>query len=99
MTLPVVPDPFYWSDESWGPALRCRAIDGVAPHLFTTRTLRLSSQDDWATLARTVDASAVVTLTQVHGNHAVVIGRGEALPTAVPTATRWCRIIPISQSR
>jgi YfiH family protein len=84
MTLPVVPDPFYWTDESWGPALRCRAIDPLAAHLFTTRTLQLSSGSDWTTLARAVGASAVVTLTQVHGNRAVVIRRGEPAPAARP---------------
>lgn len=84
MTLPVVPDPFYWTGESWGPALRCRAIDPLAAHLFTTRTLQLSSGSDWTTLAHAVGASAVVTLTQVHGNRAVVIRRGEPAPAARP---------------
>ena len=82
MTLPVVSDHFYWSDEAWGPALRCRAIDAIAPALFTTRTLQLSSAEDWACLAKAVGASAVVTLTQVHGNRAVVVRRGEAVPGA-----------------
>jgi YfiH family protein len=84
MTPPVVSDPFYWTDESWGPALRCRVIDALAPHLFTTRTLQLSAQADWATLAHAVGASAVVTLTQVHGNHAVVVRRSEPPPAAQP---------------
>jgi polyphenol oxidase len=80
MTLPVVSDPFYWTDESWGPALRCRAIDAVAPGLFTTRTLRLSSAADWARVGEAVNAREVVTLTQVHGSRAVVIRRGQPLP-------------------
>lgn len=84
MTLPVVSDPFHWTSESWGPALRCRAIDAVAPHLFTTRTLRLSSTSDWTTLARAVGAAQVVTLTQVHGSHAVVVRRGEPAPPGRP---------------
>jgi YfiH family protein len=84
MTLPVVPDPFYWTDESWGPALRCRAMDALAPHLFTTRTLQLTSASDWATVARAVGSSAVLTLTQVHGNHAVVVRRGDPAPTGRP---------------
>ncbi len=86
MTLPVVSDPFYWTDEPWGPALRCRAIDAITPHLFTTRTLQLSAPADWARLAEAVNASAVVTLTQVHGNRAVVVRRGEAVPLARPEA-------------
>lgn len=82
MTLPVVSDPFYWTNESWGPALRCRAIDAIAPGLFTTRTLQLSSALDWARVAESVDATIVVTLTQVHGSHAVVIRRGQPLDFA-----------------
>ena len=27
MTRPEVPASFYWTDESWGPALRCRALE------------------------------------------------------------------------
>jgi polyphenol oxidase len=86
MTLPVVSDPFYWADESWGPALRCRAIDAIAPGLFTTRTLQLSSTSDWTRLAESVNAPAVVALTQVHGNRAVVVRRGELLPVGCPEA-------------
>ena len=86
MTLPVVPDPFYWTDEAWGPALRCRAIDAITPGLFTTRTLQLSSMSDWARLAESVNASTVVTLTQVHGNRAVMIRRGEPVSVGRPEA-------------
>jgi purine-nucleoside/S-methyl-5'-thioadenosine phosphorylase / adenosine deaminase len=86
MTLPVVSDPFYWTDESWGPALHCRAIDAIAPGLFTTRTLQLSAASDWAQLAESVDASAVVSLTQVHGNRAVIVRRGRPLPVERPEA-------------
>ena len=86
MSLPVVSDPFYWTDEPWGAALRCRTIDAIAPGLFTTRTLQLSSASDWARVAESVKASAVVTLTQVHGNRAVMIRRGEPLPVGRPEA-------------
>ena len=81
MTLPVVSDPFYWTEESWGPALRCRAIDAVAPNLFTTRTLQLSSAADWARIAHAVGATDVVSLAQVHGNHAVAIRRDQPAPS------------------
>ncbi len=67
MNLPVVPDPFYWTQASWGAALRCRPLDAVASHLFTTRQLSLSSQDDWHRVAEAVGARHVRTLTQVHG--------------------------------
>jgi polyphenol oxidase len=86
MTLPVVPAPFYWTEESWGPALRCRAIDEVAAGLFTTRTLQLSSDADWARIADAVGAPTVVTVTQVHGNRAVVLRRGQGLPEGRPEA-------------
>jgi polyphenol oxidase len=86
MTLPVVSDPFYWTDESWGPALRCRAIDAIAPGLFTTRTLQLSSAADWARLGESVNVTAVVRLTQVHGTRAVIVRRGQPLPPGRPEA-------------
>jgi YfiH family protein len=86
MTLPVISEPFYWTDESWGAALRCRAIDAVAPNLFTTRTLQLTSEADWARLADAVGATTVVAVTQVHGNRAVVLRGGESLPAGRPEA-------------
>jgi hypothetical protein len=86
MTLPPVPDSFYWTTESWGPALRCRPLDAVAPHLFTTRQLQLSSEEDWRTVAEAVAARDVATLTQVHGANVVAIRRGGAVPSGRPEA-------------
>lgn len=80
MTLPSVPDPFYWTEQSWGGALRCRALDPIAPHLFTTRQLQLSSADDWRQVGKALGAAAVVTLTQVHGREVVAIRRGSPAP-------------------
>jgi YfiH family protein len=41
VTLPL-PDPaFRWTRESWGDALRCRALDDDAQHLFTSVQLEL----------------------------------------------------------
>ncbi len=41
MTLPT-PDPaFRWSAEPWGHALRCRPLERLAQHLFTTKQLKL----------------------------------------------------------
>lgn len=80
MTLPAVPDSFYWTDASWGAALRCRPLDDLAPHLFSTRHLPLSSVDNYKELARAVGVQRVVTVTQVHGA-AVVAVRRDA-PTA-----------------
>lgn len=79
MHLPSVPDSFTWTRESWGAALRCRPLDAIAPHLFTTRQLELSSAGDWAGVAGAIGASRVVTVTQVHGRHVVTVREGQAL--------------------
>ena len=86
MPLPPVPEPFYWTTESWGAALRCRALDGLAPHLFTTRQLRLTHASDYHQLAQAVGAKRVAALTQVHGASAMVIHRGSMLPDKAPEA-------------
>lgn len=65
--LPAVPDTFEWVQESWGAALRCRPLEAIAPHLFTTRQLALSTHEDWGLLGRAVGVHNVQTLTQVHG--------------------------------
>ena len=71
--LPLIPDSFRWTDESWGPALRCRPLEAVAPHLFTTRHLQLTSEAGWQRVADAVGAAHVATLTQVHGRAVVVV--------------------------
>lgn len=71
--LPAVPDTFQWVRESWGAALRCVPLQAIAPHLFTTRQLALSSHDDWMLLAHAVGAAAVQTLIQVHGQRVAVV--------------------------
>jgi polyphenol oxidase len=76
MTLPAVPDSFYWTQQSWGSALRCHPLQAVAPHLFTTRQLPLSSHADWEQVATAVGAERIATLTQVHGRDAVVVRHG-----------------------
>ena len=86
MTLPAVPDSFYWTNESWGAALRCRPLDALAPHLFTTRQLSLSSGDASAQLARAIDTDHIVTLTQVHGAGVAVVHRGALRPEQPPAA-------------
>jgi YfiH family protein len=86
MPLPPVPDSFYWADAPWGAALRCRPLDELAAHLFTTRQLRLADASDYAQLAQAVGAERVVTLTQVHGAAAHVIHRGSSPPGEPPEA-------------
>ena len=76
MTLPSVPESFYWTDTPAGTVLKCRPLDSIAPHLFTTRELPLSSADDWLRAAALLDAVDTVTLNQVHGRDVLVIHRG-----------------------
>src|SRR3569832_1598539 len=76
MTLPDVPAPFYWIDAPWGSALRCRALEDVAPHLFSTRQLELSSETQTAVLAASVGALQLVQANQVHGRAHVVVRVG-----------------------
>ena len=86
MTLPRAPEPFYWTEEAWGPALRCRALASIAPHLFTTRQLQLSTPAHWDGMAQAIGADHAVGLTQVHGSAVVVIRRGGVVPHGRPTA-------------
>jgi YfiH family protein len=86
MPLPPLPDPFHWTAEPWGVGLRCRPLEPLAPHIFTTRQLELSSAADLATLTRAIEATAVVMLTQVHGREVLVIRRGAPLPAGRPGA-------------
>ena len=73
MTLPELPAAFRWTDEPFGPALRCIPLEAVAPHLFTTRQLPLSSQADWDHAARAIGAERAAMLTQVHGQKVIVV--------------------------
>lgn len=66
-------DDFHWTQESWGRALRCKAIS--APHLFSTSDLELrkaggQSAAGWDQLAVTlgVRAGSVLRPRQVHGD-------------------------------
>ena len=76
MTLPALPDAFYWTGESWGAGLRCRPLETIAPHLFTTRQLALSSGNGYRQLAASIGAGEVARVNQVHGNAVVVVRRG-----------------------
>jgi polyphenol oxidase len=89
--LPSIPDTFHWTNESWGPALRCRPLEAIAPHLFTTRQLGLQTfpegaddrhVDGWTALAAAMQVahSAVARITQVHGNTVVVVKENGATP-------------------
>lgn len=89
MTLPQVPETFYWTREGWGAALRCRPLDAIAPHLFTTRQLELPSQSAFQQLSRATgtERDRFVTLAQVHGCRVVCIRKG-ADPTSLAAMQR-----------
>jgi hypothetical protein len=80
MTVPAVSHPFYWSDTPIGAVLKCRPLEGVASHLFTTRAVTLASADDWRRVAGLLDAEDTVTLNQVHGRGVVVVRAGTPAP-------------------
>ena len=86
MSLPIVSEPFFWEDTSSGPVLKCRPLARIAPHLFTTRQLQLSSADDWRRAAALVGAATVVTLNQVHGREVAVLRAGASPPADRPRA-------------
>lgn len=76
MTLPSVPDTFRWTQEPWGAALRCQPLERVAPHLFTTRQLQLSSHTHVRLLSKSIGASRIEMVKQVHGREVTVVRRG-----------------------
>ena len=86
MTLPTVPESFFWTETPSGAVLKCRPLERIAPHLFTTRELPLSSTDDWRRVAALVGAGNIVTLNQVHGRDVAVIRRGAPSPVQRPSA-------------
>ncbi|HEY5619505.1 MAG TPA: polyphenol oxidase family protein [Vicinamibacterales bacterium] len=85
MTLPAIPESFEWTESSCGLALRCRPLERVAPHLFTTRAASLSSQDDWRRVARALGVEHVVSPIQVHGREVAAIKRGSRPMVERPT--------------
>jgi YfiH family protein len=100
MTRPAVPATFEWTEESWGLALRCLPLAGVAPHLFSTRQLQLSGPDDAHRLAGAVGAARVSMLKQVHGNQVVLRNglEGDALMSDDPElaiAVRAADCVPL----
>jgi YfiH family protein len=79
MNLPQPDAAFRWSREAWGAALRCRAIDGVAQHLFTSKQLALPDQERWRQATASVGATPerLMRVKQVHGNVVRVLKRGK----------------------
>jgi purine-nucleoside/S-methyl-5'-thioadenosine phosphorylase / adenosine deaminase len=73
MSLPAVPDTFEWTRESWGDGLRCRPLAAVAPHVFTTRQLSLTTPDDEGRLSAAIGAQRLAMAKQVHGRTVVTV--------------------------
>jgi len=86
MSLPGIPEPFEWTPELWGAALRCRPLAAHAPHLFTTRQAPLASSGDLERLAAAVGARQVAMARQVHGRTVVVVRDRDGVPDAAPEA-------------
>src|SRR5688572_5344023 len=77
---PPLPDAaFDWRREPWGLALRCRALDGAAQHLFTSRQLALPDAESWRVATASLGATPdrLMRVKQVHGNSVRVLQRGE----------------------
>lgn len=85
MTLVPLPEPFEWAQSVCGLVLKCRRLEPVAPHLFTTRGVPLSERDHWHCVAQAVGADHAVTAQQVHGREVVVIRRESPPPIERPT--------------
>lgn len=86
-----LPGAFTWSRYPWGPAVTCRALDGVADHCFTTRAPVIASGplvpgDGWhrVALAMGIPAQSIVRLRQVHGTRVVRLRREEMFPPEAP---------------
>jgi len=83
MTLPAVPESFFWAQSPCGTVLKCRPLGTLAAHLFTTRERQLSG-DSWGRIAQALQVDTVMTLTQVHGRDVVVRRRELARDEGTP---------------
>ncbi len=74
MTLPSVPESFYWTPLSYGPVLKCRPLEALAAHLFTTRDVQLP------TAGELIGVTEVVTANQVHGREVLTTRKNSPRP-------------------
>ena len=79
MTLPRPDAAFRWTSEVWGNALRCRALDAAAQHLFTSKQLALPGESAWRAALASVGSTPdrLMRVKQVHGNEVRRLKRGE----------------------
>ena len=88
MTLPQPDASFHWTSEAWGDALRCRALDEVTQHLFTSKQLELPSEAAWRAALASAGSTPdrLMRVKQVHGNAVRILKRGD-----VPERARAAR--------
>jgi len=86
MSLPPLPESFDWIETSFGPVMTCRPLEAIAPHLFTTRSVPISSPEDWKAVAALIGAADTALVNQVHGREVVTIRSGGARPCTRPDA-------------
>ena len=79
MSLPTVPGSFRWTAESWGAGLRCVPLEALAPHVFASRHLALTSDGELA-LAGALGVDAIAMVTQVHGRTVTVVRDAARIP-------------------
>jgi polyphenol oxidase len=80
---------FEWTQEPWGPALRCSPLSAIAEHLFTSANLRLvDDQREWSTVAERlgVGAGNLRLIHQVHGVDVAIARAGVDAPSERPSA-------------
>jgi YfiH family protein len=89
-SLPQPSGDFEWVQAGWGAALRCRPLARIAPHVFTTRELRLDGlldQDgeNWSMLTRElgVELDALVRMRQVHCVDVFIAEHGDSTKKGV----------------
>jgi len=87
MMDPQPSDGFEWTQEAWGPALRCRPLLEVANHVFTAGNLRLRDDpEQWSLVARAVGAAEVLLIRQVHRAEGVIVRRSRSGGWSAPEA-------------
>jgi len=94
MILPEPNDTFHWVQVEGHWALRCRALEGLAPHLFTTRRWPLGASvagdltHAWNDIARAMKVAVerVARVRQVHGADVAVWPKDGQAPPEPPEA-------------
>lgn len=88
MTHPALTPPFQWLEASFGTALRSTALESVASHLFTTRSLTLRgphADEEWVWLAQAMGVAPgrLFAPKQVHGTGVLVVGGTDRAPASL----------------